>query len=257
MTPEQQLHELRERRDRSVRAARGPLALVRTAWLDGRTEIEGIPGVWAPTVGGDGVALTATAADGLHVDGTVVDGTVALEAAREVRIDESRTATVATVTGRPAVRVWDSASPRSARFLGIDAYPYDAAWVLRGTFEAVDGGVAFTHGRSQGGDDAAVSPGIVHVEHAGHSADLVALPDGDRLQIVFADATTGDETYGVGRFLYVQPHDDGSVELDWNRAIVPPCSMSDQFNCPLPPAQNRLPYAVTAGERMPRFADGA
>ncbi len=77
------------------------------------------------------------------------------------------------------------------------------------------------------------------------------------LLLVFGDETNGSETYGSGRFLFVQLRDDeGSVTLDFNRAFVPPCGFSAQYNCPLPPASNRFPLPIRAGEKNVVFRDG-
>ncbi|HXR43455.1 MAG TPA: DUF1684 domain-containing protein, partial [Pseudolysinimonas sp.] len=86
--------------------------------------------------------------------------------------------------------------------------------------------------------------------------DLIAFKSGRALQIVFADATSGESTYSVGRFLFVAPNPDGTITLDFNRAILPPCAFSYAFNCPLPPKQNRFPVAVTAGEKNVLAKDG-
>jgi uncharacterized protein (DUF1684 family) len=67
--------------------------------------------------------------------------------------------------------------------------------------------------------------------------------------IVFSDATSGQSSYSVGRFLMVAPNPDGSITLDFNRAYLPPCAFSYNFNCPMPPAENRFPFAVLAGEK--------
>ncbi|SDH14001.1 DUF1684 domain-containing protein [Agrococcus jejuensis] len=258
MSSEQDHAAFRRRREQSVQAAQGALALVTTAWITEPTTIDGVPGTWAPTPAGDGVALTATEADDVTVDGRVVDGTVVVHphdgmTPSRVRFDDTRTGYVLTRSGGVGVRIWDAESDAIERFEGFAAYDYDPAWVLEGTFEAE--GVETRVGRSQGGERVERMAGTVRATIEGHDVALLALPDGDALQIVFADATTGDETYGVGRFLFVRPRRDGSVELDFNRAVVPPCSMSDQFNCPLPPAQNRLPFAVRAGEQRPLLAE--
>jgi uncharacterized protein (DUF1684 family) len=46
------------------------------------------------------------------------------------------------------------------------------------------------------------------------------------------------------------------VRLDFNRAFVPPCGFSDQYNCPMPPRQNRFHLPVEAGEKLPVFRAG-
>ncbi|QCR19417.1 DUF1684 domain-containing protein [Agrococcus sp. SGAir0287] len=260
MSSEQDHAAFRRRREQSVRAAQGALALVTTAWIERPTTIDGVPGTWAPTPAGDGVALTATEADEITVDGRVVDGTVVVHphdgmTPSRVRFDDTRTGYVIQRGRGVGVRIWDAESDAIARFEGFATYDHDPAWVVEGRFEP--GSVEATVGRSQGGERVERMAGTVRATIQGHEVALLAMPDGDALQIVFADATTGDETYGVGRFLFVRPRRDGSVELDLNRAIVPPCAMSDQFDCPLPPAQNRLPFAIRAGEQRPRFADAA
>ena len=68
----------------------------------------------------------------------------------------------------------------------------------------------------------------------------------------FADQTNKMETYASGRYLDLEPLEDGRFVLDFNRAYNPYCAYADakQFSCPLPPEENRLPIHVTAGERM-------
>jgi uncharacterized protein (DUF1684 family) len=65
---------------------------------------------------------------------------------------------------------------------------------------------------------------------------------------MFADGTTGRETYGAGRFLYTALPRDGRVTLDFNRAYSPPCAFNLFATCPLAPAQNRLDLRIEAGE---------
>ena len=80
--------------------------------------------------------------------------------------------------------------------------------------------------------------------------DAVLEQAGDpELFIMFADATSGQETYGGGRFLYVPLPSAGHTRLDFNQAYNPPCALNDFATCPLPPPQNRLKLRVEAGER--------
>ncbi|MBB3595254.1 hypothetical protein FHX08_005664 [Rhizobium sp. BK529] len=75
----------------------------------------------------------------------------------------------------------------------------------------------------------------------------------------FADATSGSETYGGGRYLLdtikgadlgvVRP--DGKLVLDFNFSYFPSCAYSSRYVCPLAPSGNRLAGAVRAGERHP------
>jgi uncharacterized protein (DUF1684 family) len=69
------------------------------------------------------------------------------------------------------------------------------------------------------------------------------------LFLMFADATSGRETYGAGRFMYVPLPANGEVPVDFNKAYNPPCAFNEFATCPLPPRQNRLKLRVDAGER--------
>ena len=66
---------------------------------------------------------------------------------------------------------------------------------------------------------------------------------------MFADATTGEETYGGGRFLYADLLPGGRVVLDFNRAYNPPCAFNPWTTCPLPPESNKLRVPIRAGEK--------
>jgi len=73
------------------------------------------------------------------------------------------------------------------------------------------------------------------------------------LFVPFLDATSGTETYGAGRYLDLEPEDDGTYELDFNFAYHPSCVYDPIYSCPLTPAENRLPLRVEAGERLPEI----
>lgn len=157
------------------------------------------------------------------------------------------------------LRVWDADAPAIRAFDRIDTYDYDPAWVLEGHFAPVSGDrrVSFEHIRDNGGTRDLVVPGDIRLELDGQEYTLAAFDDGGTLLLVFGDETNGSETYGSGRFLFVQLRDDeGSVVLDFNRAFVPPCGFSAQYNCPLPPASNRFPLPIRAGEKNVVFRDG-
>ena len=72
-----------------------------------------------------------------------------------------------------------------------------------------------------------------------------------RMFLPFLDATSGSETYGAGRYLDLEPDEDGTYAIDFNLAYHPSCVYAPQFSCPLTPAENRLALPVRAGERLP------
>ena len=73
----------------------------------------------------------------------------------------------------------------------------------------------------------------------------------------FRDETSGNETYGAGRYLIdtVKGADlgesGGRLVLDFNLAYNPSCSYDPRWACPLAPPENRLTAAIRAGERVP------
>ena len=212
-----------------------------------------------------GVALTATAADGIEVDGVVVDGTVTVRGKdssepSSIRFSETVTGfVIAQEGGLYAVRVFDANSEGIQEFGGIDAFPYTPEWIVTAKWEVNPEGttVGFEHLKSDGKTRDEVVPGRITFTHDGVDYDLAAFKSGRALQLVFADATNGDSTYSVGRFLFVAPNADGTITLDFNRAILPPCAFSYAFNCPLPPKQNRFPFPIEAGEKNAVKKDGS
>ena len=77
--------------------------------------------------------------------------------------------------------------------------------------------------------------------------------DGESIFVPFRDKTTGQQTYRKGRYMELEPSrdlaDGDVVPLDFNLAYTPFCAYSDSFACPLPPEENWLDVAITAGER--------
>lgn len=69
--------------------------------------------------------------------------------------------------------------------------------------------------------------------------------------VPFRDASSGEETYGVGRYLRVEAGENGKTEINFNRATNPWCAYSEFYNCILPPSENELAVAILAGEKAP------
>ena len=92
--------------------------------------------------------------------------------------------------------------------------------------------------------------GVVRFDVEAQEVSLVLYDTGHPGYFVpFRDATSGDETYGAGRYLDIDPNPDGTVTIDFNLAYNPLCAYSDAFSCPLPPAENWLTVPIRAGER--------
>ena len=80
---------------------------------------------------------------------------------------------------------------------------------------------------------------------------------GGGVYLCFADATSGRDTYGGGRYLLDTVKgsdlggDGGRLVLDFNFAYNPSCSYDPRWVCPLAPPGNTLAAAIRGGERYP------
>jgi len=261
----ERLAVFRGRRDLGAIQPQGPLALVNTQWVDMEQTIWGVPGTWAPAPPGvQGLTVTAEAGDGITLDGVAVEGTVTVWAKgsdqpSEVIFSETQKGHVIVQGDSYALRVWDSGSEGIQAFGCIDAFDYAPEWVVTGEWKEIPGGksVGFEHLKEEGVSRDEVIPGEITFSHEGVNYSLAAFKAGTALQLVFADATNDVSTYSVGRFLFLAPNPDGTITLDFNYAVLPPCAFSYAFNCPLPPVQNRFPFAIEAGEKNVLKTDGS
>lgn len=264
-TPEAQYEYFHSRRELAVVQPQGSLALTNTQAIDSEQTIWGVPGRWAPLPAGEsGLRVIASAADGIQVDGVLVDG----DAVARGRDDAAPSAIVFSETvsgfviklegGSYALRVFDAKSEAIENFGGIDAFAYDPDWVITADWSENPAGttMGFEHLKNDGQTRDEVIPGSITFTRDGVDYDLAAFKSGRALQLVFADSTSGDSTYSVGRFLFVAPNADGTITLDFNRAILPPCAFSYAFNCPMPPKQNRFGVPIEAGEKNVLAKDG-
>ncbi|MHB1056257.1 MAG: DUF1684 domain-containing protein [Rhodanobacter sp.] len=154
--------------------------------------------------------------------------------------------------GRKGLRVKDSEAPTRKHFLGIDAFPIDPSWRIEATWVPAAPGETLEMGSVIGTIDKYPVPGKLEFTRDGKHFELLPVieePGDAQYFIVFADRTSGKETYGAARFLYIDPPKDGKVVLDFNKAYNPPCAFTPFATCPLAPPENRLDMRVTAGEK--------
>jgi len=147
-----------------------------------------------------------------------------------------------------------------AAFTGLPCYPYDPSLRFVVGLEpppdrheqragvGIDGTVRMVPAGRTDGLHAALGGELTVYWIAGYGGGLF-LP--------FADATSGTETYGGGRYLLdaIKGADlgmeAGRLVLDFNFAYHPSCAHSAEWTCPLAPPGNRVPEAVRGGERLP------
>jgi len=157
---------------------------------------------------------------------------------------------------RCAVRIWDGNAEALKKFAGVERFPLSKEWKTEARWESYEKPKSIKiQSVIPGYVENYVVPGVAIFIVGGKEYRLepVGEPGARQLFFIFADKTNSSETYGAGRFLYTDPPKDGKVVLDFNKAINPPCAFSPYATCPLPPASNRLPMRVEAGEK--KFGD--
>lgn len=151
---------------------------------------------------------------------------------------------------RYGIRLRDFESPAIKGFTDIQRFAVDPSWRLEADFVATPGRtIPITNVLGQ--TTPTKAPGTLVFTIGGKEYKLDAIDEGgDELFIIVGDATNTKETYGAGRYLYVNPPDkNGKVIIDFNKCYNPPCAFTDFATCPLPPKQNVLPVRITAGEK--------
>lgn len=150
------------------------------------------------------------------------------------------------------LRVKDKNHPTRSNFHGLDYFPLDTNWRVEATLEPQVPPKVIPIANVLGMIDNMTSPGTLVFELNGKTLrfDPVLEKGTKQFFVIFGDTTNGKETYGAGRYVYVDPPGkDGKVIIDFNKAYNPPCAFTKFATCPLPPRQNRLAIRVEAGEK--------
>jgi len=222
--------------------AAGPAHLGAITLKDGKATID-IDPKSAATVDGKTVA-SAELLDDSHEKPT----TVAFGTASFYLIDRN---------GKKALRVKDSEAKTRKQFKGIDSFAIDPGWRVEAKFEEFKPAHTLEIPTVLGTVDKMTVPGKVTFTRDGKSYSLLPVleaPDAKEFWFIFADRTSGKETYGAARFLYADLPKDGKLTIDFNKAYNPPCAFTPYATCPLAPPENRLDLRVTAGEK--KYAEG-
>ena len=270
----QELEKWQSGRLASLTKEDGWLTLIGLFWLDEGENKFGsapkdavvLPKDKAPLIGGSfwlqngRVRLVARQGVELTADGKTVNSPVSTLDLRDDNDDRGPTVlklgtliiNVVRRGERIGVRIKDSESPARLQFKGLEYYPIDPKWRIEARFERYQPPktIPITNVLSMTDDE--VSPGTLAFEVGGktYRIDPILEKGETDLFVMIADGTTGGETYGAGRYLYVSPPDaSGKVVIDFNKAYSPPCAFTNYATCPLPPRQNHLPFRIEAGEK--------
>jgi len=271
----------RDNRNAALATPHGWLTLTSLHWLpDTPSSLDGVPGQWwtdgttawlraaeedgLRTLNDDG-ADSAAGPDGGRRAGAVVVGTVSARLADEESLDwvsfggPDGTRVVVELAvrgGRYAIRTRDDASPVYTGFQGVPVFGYRPELVVTARFEP--------YPEPRAVPIATANPLVESVHHSVGEV-VFTLPGSDteyRLQaeeeklgaltITFHDASNGDTTDEWRKVSTARPRPDGTVVVDFNRAINYPSAFTDFGTCPAPVPGNSLPVRLEAGERKAR-----
>jgi len=155
----------------------------------------------------------------------------------------------------PAIIVFDPRSPRLKSYKGLEYFPVDLAYRFELPLEPNPTPTPIVIMSTMGHQRRALHVGWFEFAVGSRAYRLEAtrlLEPGigeEDISVFFRDATTGKETYSIGRYVEVKKQPSGRYLLDFNNAYNPACAYSPHYNCPIPPKANRLPVAIRAGER--------
>jgi uncharacterized protein (DUF1684 family) len=208
-------------------------------------------------------ALTFTPARGAHP--TLGDSTrTAITSTIAIVTDRSRGSTVIASgpvrfrvhgeagTDRLWIRAWDENAPRRATFQLPDMYLVSREWRVAARFDSFPTPRDIQVADVAEGTQAYHSPGELVFRIAGKERRLAVSADSGSRDyfIMLWDSTAVTTTYGAGRYLRVPLADStGWTVIDFNRTYNPPCAFTAFSTCAFPPPENKLPIAITAGEK--------
>jgi len=153
------------------------------------------------------------------------------------------------------VRLRDLNAPLLAQFKGIERFPINSDWRIEAEFIPYNPPKKLLIPTVIGTIEEELSPGAVKFVKDGKDYKFDLQDAGKQYFAVFADLTSGKETYGGGRFLYIdKPDSTGKFFVDFNKTYNPPCVFTKYATCPLPTKDNYLKLEITAGEK--NFGEG-
>jgi uncharacterized protein (DUF1684 family) len=153
--------------------------------------------------------------------------------------------------GRHGIRIQDTLLPTRIRLAPIQYFPLDPIYRVYATWEAATANASVMMRNVLDMEYAVPVEGKLRFTLAGQQHELIALDGGpDDLFLIFADKTSGETTYGGGRYLYCpRPAADGRTIIDFNRAYNPPCAFTSFATCLLSRIENNLPITLNCGEK--------
>lgn len=142
------------------------------------------------------------------------------------------------------------------QFTELAFYPVNEKFRVKAKFKAIKKAKVFEMKTTTKRLPLYKAYGKLYFEIAGKALELTVYQsqdlknkDGyeDYLFIPFTDLTSGEESYGGGRYLDLRIKDLEDPIIDFNLCYNPYCNYNSKYSCPIPPAENFLDVKIEAG----------
>ena len=157
-------------------------------------------------------------------------------------------------TDRLWLRVWDTDAPRIETFQLPEYFPVTNEWRVTARFDPYPEPRIVSLADVRGGTLENTAPGdlVFRVNGDEHRLMAFATASSRSYFISLWDSTAVTDTYQAGRYMRAPlTDDDGWTTIDFNRTYNAPCAFTPHSVCNLPPRENYLRFAITAGEKRP------
>lgn len=136
----------------------------------------------------------------------------------------------------------------------LDFYPVDANYLVKARLEPIENKKMVEIPLTDGSVERYVRHSFAVFDLNGAEVRLLLLQAANEVDkrnffLAFADGTSGEETYGGGRYLNLRQDGQKSITIDFNLAYNPYCAYNPDFACPIPPRENILEIPIPAGEK--------
>ncbi len=152
------------------------------------------------------------------------------------------------------MRTNDNSPFKNMTFEGLNYFPADPAYRVTAVIDRIEERSYMNIPTTGGENERYLKYAYAKFDLKGQRLQLlilkqVGLGATDILFTAFADDTSGESTYGGGRYLDLSFKNANRITIDFNKAYNPYCEYDPKFVCPLPPKENILPIAIEAGEK--------
>ncbi|WP_299058052.1 DUF1684 domain-containing protein [uncultured Polaribacter sp.] len=147
-------------------------------------------------------------------------------------------------------------------FKGLDFFEVDSSFIVTATFTKINNATVFEMATTTDRKPLYKEYGVVQFNLKGKECELTVYQNQDDLRdeqykdylfLPFTDFTSGNESYGSGRYMDIMTTDittNNTVVLNFNNTYNPYCAYNDKYSCPLTPRKNHLEIAVKAGIKI-------